>query len=387
MANIKTEVLMMTHLNFYFDLFDNFPYLDRWKNISLFKRVIIVVLIAWFPLVILTLNHRAGSFLLDVSMYTRFLVALPLLLLCPYYIRHKFRDIVFHFVDSEIVKKADRERYFSYVQSVLELRDSKVAKVIIWIVAYCATLSISTLTTSDLSSTWRTSSEHGELTLSHAGMWFSFVSQPIYSFVQFYFVYRVLLWWRLMFLISRMDLQLSASHGDDTGGLIFLSGSIKAFNLPVLALSTSVAAGAMNLVLYKNLAIEDLRFIVIGLILLCMALFIGPLLLFHKQLVRIKREAIFSYGAFGGYQLDEFEKKWLRRSKDTLGSSTLESADFSAVIDATSIVGKVYNMRTFPITKDVLLGFILCIILPFFPVLALKVPWKVIFKQLFELII
>jgi hypothetical protein len=376
----------MKHSVLPFNLFYNTPYLEKWRRLGLCRCIGIVILITWLPLVALSFFHRPHNFLTDVAIYLRFLVALPVLLISPSLIKLRFRKIVNHFVESDIVKAPDRDKFLDYIKTTMELRDSRVAKVIIWIFIYSLIFILMNKSVAPLGATWKMTEENGELSLSLAGGWFAFVSQPIYSFVQLYFLYRVLLWWRFLFLVSRLDLQLSATHGDDTGGLIFLGGSIRAFSLPAFAFSTSIAAGAINLILYEGLVLEELKITLGLLVLISLLLFVAPLLLFHPPLLRLKNKAVLSYGRLGGQQLEAFEKRWLYKTKQSLGPSLLDSAEFSSVTDATSIINKVYKMRTVPFSANVLTTFIVAILLPFIPVFALKMPVVEIFKKLFSLV-
>ena len=380
------EVTYLKSKSHDFNLFDNTPYLDRFRSFGLKKCVVFVVVITWLPLAFLSMFYSPESFFTDFTMYVRFLVAMPLLLLSPIIFKDKIGAIVNHFVDADIVKESEQEKFFFYIQSTMKLRDSRLAKSLIWLAVYAGVLYFTNESGPHVLSTWRAQSMNGELAFTIAGRWFTFVSQPIYSFIQIYFLYRVLLWWRFMLLVSLLDLQLRASHGDDTGGLVFLGGFIRLFKIPVFAFSVSIAAGAMNLVLYKDFALEDLKFILITLIAFCFLLFVAPLLLFVRPLVKTKNLAILSYGKLGGQQLEQFENKWLHQSKNNLKFSLLESPEFSSVTDAISVVNKVSKMRTIPFTPEVLIGFVICIIAPFLPVFSLKIPWTDLLKKLLGLI-
>lgn len=370
----------------YFDLFQDNPYLARWKEIGHVKCVGMIVMITWIPLVILSAFHRSESFLTDISIYIKFLVALPLILSSPEMIKAKFEGITNHFLNSDLVKDSEVQKFKSYMYTTKSLRESPMAKTIIWILAYVGVILLMRETTKDFAGSWRTVGEDGILSLSLAGRWFTFVSQPIFSFVMMYFMYQAILWWRFLFLVSKLDLQVRASHGDDTGGLFFLGGSIGAFNFPAMAFSTSIAAGAVNLVLYKGLAVNDLKFTLILLVAFCLLLFVAPLLFFLKPLMRAKRQAIYNYGRLGNYQLEAFENKWLSSSNKGLNPALLESTDFSTVTDTISIVNKAYTMKIMPFSPKNVATLVLFILLPFLPVFAMTMPWKDIFQQLFKLV-
>lgn len=366
-----------------FDLFSNTPFFERWRHIGLGKCIGVLILITWMPLIFLSTFYKPEVFLTDLSLHMKFFVALPLLFLAPLSIKNKLGDLVNHFIRSDIIKRTDHVKFISYVDSTLFWRSSKCAKLIIWILIYASMIYMVSHVTPEHAASWRLDESGSFLKLSPAGIWFSFVAQPVYSFVQFYFIYRVLLWFRLLVLISRLDLQLNASHGDDTGGLIFIGGSLKIFYIPVLAFSASVAIGVLNLVLNKNFDISELKVVGFVLIGFNFFVFVFPLFFFYGPLMKAKHYAILNYGALGGHQLLQFDAKWLLNDKVSL----LESNDFSTVTDTASIVNKVYKMRSLPFSRNVFIGLMLCTVFPFLPVLAVKLEWSVIFNQLVKVLI
>jgi hypothetical protein len=368
------------------DLFDYSSHFNRWNKFGLKTWIGVVLIITWFPVFILSFLHRPVEFLFDVTVNARFLIALPLLLISPYVMKQKFRHLARHFIECDIVKDLAREKFYQYIQSTSKLGHSFVAKAVIWIIVYLVVLSFALRNAEDFSSSWLLRNVNGELSMSPAGLWFTFIGQPIYSYVQLYFLYKGILWWRFLFLVSCLDLQLRASHGDDTGGLIFLGESLRSFRLPVLAFSVSIAAGAINLVLHKGFLIEDLKFTVGILLGFSVFLFVFPLIFFFRPLLKAKQMGVLSYGRLGAQQLEAFENKWLYQSKQKLGPSLIESGDFSNVADSISIVNKVYNMRVIPVTRQMFLSFVLIILLPFLPVFFLTLPWKEMLKNIFMLL-
>ena len=360
----------MKTAQFQFDLFNTTPYLDHLKKMTLFQFVILVVLFTWLPLVILS-SFGSKSLLWDITTNVRFLFVLPLLMLTPYFIRESLWRIVNHFTESKIVTESEKDLFQSYIQTTLHWRDSGIVKILLWVIIYIGVFLVSQPPIS---------------TAALANNWFKFVSQPIYLFVQLYFIYRAILWWLFLFKVSRLDLQLKAAHGDEAGGLAFLGGSIRIFCLPIFALSASVSARAVNYILYEGGTLDELKIIVGILIGFFFLLFITPLFLFHPKLLQVKIRSCFSYGKLAHHQLQEFEQKWINRSLNR-NVSLIDAPDFSAVIDSTSIVTNANTMQLLPFKPKALISFVLSIVLPFLPIVALKIPWVEILKQVFKLII
>jgi len=58
--------------------------------------------------------------------------------------------------------------------------------------------------------------------LTAAGYWLAFVSIPLFQFILFRWYMRLVLWFRLLWQISRLNLHLTAAHPDREGGIGFL---------------------------------------------------------------------------------------------------------------------------------------------------------------------
>jgi len=224
--------------------------------------------------------------------------------------------------------------------------------------------------------------EEGHRHLSVAGWWFALVSQPIYVFFVFRFVYRLGLWWRFLWLTSRLDLELNAAHPDEAGGLAFLGLALPPFAVPTFAIASAVAGALADMVLWGGASVVSAKYLIIALAVILTGAFVGPLFFFVGGLARVKRQGMLHYGTLSERQLREFEEKWLSgRTK----KSTLEVPDFSAVIDLSSTTAATHHMKPRPFDRAQIVPIILAALLPFLPVLALQMPIKEIIMQLAKL--
>jgi hypothetical protein len=110
---------------------------------SLRQQVMLAVSVTWIPLAVLAAIQGVAigltqprSFLEDAGLYARFFVALPLLLVTPSKCRHKFQQIMRHFLSSGLVKEADRERFLAILTSTMRLRNSRLADWVCLVLAY-----------------------------------------------------------------------------------------------------------------------------------------------------------------------------------------------------------------------------------------------------------
>src|SRR5215813_10615251 len=96
----------------------------------LYRRVMILTLIAWLPLLLLaTFTPTTGSigrlsFFQDVEVHVRFLIALPVLIGAELLVHSRIRPAVRRFVERPIVLPEDLPRYHAAIQSAVRLRNS-----------------------------------------------------------------------------------------------------------------------------------------------------------------------------------------------------------------------------------------------------------------------
>jgi hypothetical protein len=101
------------------------------------RVAIILALGTWLPLVLLCLGEGlafGGSqipLLYDFGPHVRFLFALPVLILAEITIGQRIRETVTHFIDSELVAKADEGRFVAIIEDTVRFRDSRVATVLL----------------------------------------------------------------------------------------------------------------------------------------------------------------------------------------------------------------------------------------------------------------
>jgi hypothetical protein len=90
-----------------------------------------IVLIAWVPLLVLSLvgNYFLGgtaklSFLHDIEAHVRLLVALPVLIAAELIVHLRIRPKVKTFLSRHIVRQQDEPKFFAAIDSAMRLRNS-----------------------------------------------------------------------------------------------------------------------------------------------------------------------------------------------------------------------------------------------------------------------
>lgn len=355
------------------------------------RRACLLALIGWIPLVLFALLQslwlnadHVTPFLSQVGVHARYLAAVPLLVLAEAWCVPQINAIVRHFFESGMVRQQDRGQFADALSSTRAGLQSRGAEIAVFAFAYLIVLAtILSYQREDLPA-WAASSGITPV-FSPAGWWHMLVSLPLLLVLTFGWLWRLALWARLLWLISRLDLQLVASHPDHAAGLGFLGQSVRAFSAVALALTTVSAGRSAYLVLSgSGLPTPQLMFNV-GLALVLVTLFVAPLLAFTPRLMRVWRNGALLYGDLADKVGHAFEQKWLAASENR--GNPLEKSDFSAVNDLYAVVGNVHAIRFVPVDIKDLIVLAAAILLPFVPVVLLAFPLDEIWTSVGKLLL
>jgi hypothetical protein len=383
------------------ELFDSGPLLRWERSLGLIKsgrpiaakRAMIAVLIGWIPLAVLSAvqylvsgDELAKSFFFDIAVHVRFLLAVPALIFAEAECIPRLGRIVDHFAEAGLIIDSDRGRFESAVSSTRRLLDSMAGDIVMFVLAYAVVGFLVFYISIDTIIPWHRGTSSVGFRLSPAGWWHALVSLPLFLVIFFGWLWRLLLWTRFLFLMSRLDLHLIAGHPDRVGGLKFVGTSLRGFRLVSFALGAVVAGSIANRQFHQGEQPLAFKNMVIGLMIFLVVLFVGPLTIFLKKLRYTKTRGIFEYGGLARTVGTEFENKWIYR-KGTVDESSLDVQDFSATTDLFSIVSNVHEMREFPFTLRDLIGPIaVSALLPFIPLALLAMPLETILRGVVKLL-
>ena len=360
------------------------------------RRVVSAVLIGWAPLAVLAgfqnlawRDNPAESLLLDISLYSRFLIVVPLLIIAEVVCVPRMAEIARTFRSSGLLKDSDLARYEALVASTMRLYNSGTVELAIVGLAYAQILLFGgTFAFAEITeiSTWRAPISAGTRALSLAGWWWALVSMPLYLILSHIWLWRLFLWGRFLWRMSRLDLELIPAHPDLSGGLKFVGASVSSFSTLSFALGVGVAGPVTHLVVFEGYSPFVFKPFVIALVVLALILFAGPLLVFTRNLQRAKWQGMIDYGELANGQGREFEREWLRPGA-AADRRTPETPDFSSMADLCQIASNVFEMKPTLLDIKSVAGLILATLLPFFPVVLTVVPLREIVKGLMSLLL
>jgi hypothetical protein len=225
---------------------------------------------------------------------------------------------------------------------------------------------------------WEEAVVNGESSLSWAGTLAELVSNPIFLFLLFRWLWRFLVWTVLLFDISRLPLRLTAIHPDRAGGLAFLSIFPGVFGGLIFALSCVVASSMLKTIDLIDPGQLFIWLAIGGWILLMMAVFLLPLLVFMAPLYRVRETAMLEFGKLAQLHHKAFHERWIEQCGDP--GELLGSPDVSSVADLNACVQEAHNMQIIPLSLGCVLQTLVAAALPFLVVVATQVPLAEILK-------
>ena len=319
------------------------------------RRLLVMALVSWAPLLALSFaeGHAWGGvelpFLFDAEVNARFLVALPLLILAEVVVHQRMRLVLRQFVERGLISDATRARFDAAVASAIRLRNSTAAEVLLIALVYVVGVGFVWRTTQPDLAGWYGVSAGGRLQPSLAGWWLGCVSLPIFQFLLVRWYYRLFIWARFLWQVSRVELSLVPTHPDRVGGLGFLGTVSYAFSPVLVAQGTLLAGWIANRIFYAGAKLPDFKLDILGLVAMMVFVILGPLLVFGPQLAAAKRTGLREYGTLAERYVREFDRKWLRGGAPA-DEPLIGSGDIQSLADLGNSFEVVKGMRFAPFT-------------------------------------
>jgi len=356
------------------------------------RRLVAYLLITWVPLCLLSAFDARGadgtvSFLRDIDVHTRLLIALPLFVVAEPFVHGRLTGAVRQFIDRGLIAPGDLRRFAAAVVSSVKLRNSPLLEIAILLVAFIGGQWVWESRVSLNVGTWYNNDGADGSTLTLAGRWYAFVSLPLFRFLALRWLVRlIVVWYRFLWLVSRIPLRLNALHPDRTGGLGFLNTSVFAF-APILLANSSLLSGMVaQRIWYEGAALPQFKMEILGVVVVLMLLVLLPQTFFAIQLERTWRTGGGEYGILGSRYVDEFRRKWLTLRPHTR-ESLVGSADIQSLADLANAYEVIRDMYLVPITRTTVLRLGVLTIIPLLPLLLTMVPFEQIVDHALDMFI
>lgn len=351
-------------------------------------RILILTGVAWLPLVILTLidgtllnKDITIPFIKDITPYVRCLIVIPLLVMADNVIEPMMERVINYLKTSGMVPDTEKERLDDAVEKMAYLLNSK------WILLVLLMLAIlfSFIMRSDYDemwtergvTSWMLQLENGVVDETLAGTWFLLVTSPLVSFLVYRWVWRFVIWSILLKRVSRLKLELCASHTDLAGGLGVIGKGHSLFVFLFFILATLLSSDLASNMLYEEEVLVSIKQVTMVFIFISIVLLLIPFLFFSRKLVDLKHDALVEYSTLQNQISNDFHKKWIKEEAGDLVDSMQPSAmaDYSAVFD------NVNNMRILLVDPKSIIALVGILLIPFLPLALIETSvWDILQK-------
>lgn len=342
------------------------------------RRAIAAALLTFFPLLFLSiLQHRGVAhvdvpFLRDFSTYSRFLFAVPLLLLAENILGPRIATAASYFVDAGIVLEKDYASFNGFIERGLRARDSTLVEIVLAILAYILAF-VGLRSTEIHVSTWYLTRSGAGISFTWAGWWLILFCIPLFQFLVYRWVWRLFLWFQFLYRVRHLDLQLFPTHPDEAGGLGFVGDTQRFFGIILFALSVGTVGVLADDILYNKVPLSHFYAAIATYVVVAVLILVAPLCLFASLLLRTKRVGLHQYGALATAYTGAFHHKWITH-RTPAEEPLLGTRDLRSLADLGNSFELIEKMKPLPIDLLTLLHLVAACILPVTPLLLTVMP-------------
>jgi hypothetical protein len=337
-----------------------------------------IALAVWVPLAVgeilrLAWGLDVSPLFKDISVHTRLLVALPVLLLSERTLDAACASSIRNLYNGGFCERALLDRV---VASGERLRDRVLPELVLALVAFAfGQLTLWQVT----GATGLFSGAQDAGALSFPRLWYGAVALPLMQFVMLRWLWRWAIWSWMLVRFASLELKLIASHPDHSAGLGCLSKPLSPFAAFALA-SASVLAGAWGTQISgQRLTAQQEAPAILTLLVALTLVAIVPLLFFSGHLYWARRKSLTQFADFANEYARAFNARWLARGA---GAEALGSSDIQAFNDLVGTYATVSKTTLFAFGMRALIGIWVATLLPMAPLFSSGVQAEHILKRL-----
>ena len=356
----------------------------------LHRRMLLLAGIAWLPLVVLTLAGGVAwggvrvPVLHDLEAHVRFLVSVPLMVAAELIVHQRIRTVVAQFGERGLISPQDQTRFDGAIANAMRLRNSIVAEVVLlalafgfghWLWREHIALSVAT---------WYAEPTEAGIRLTTPGYWYAFVSLQVFRFIMLRWLFRLVVWYRFLWQVSRIPLRLNPLHPDRAGGLGFLAASVFAFAPVLLAHTVLLSAIVADRIWHEGARLPQFRIEIAAIMITLLLAVLGPQMFFILQLGQARRAGLREYGSLASRYVREFHRKWMEGGLSG-GDSLLGSGDIQSLADLGNSFEVVREMGLLPFGRQTVIRLAILIALPLLPLTLTMIPLEDLLDRAFGL--
>jgi hypothetical protein len=347
-------------------------------QLPMLRAAVVLALLAWLPPALLAIaqslidSHYSGwSFFTDLTVYTRFLIAVGVMVATERYADSRTLMLVQEFRNARLLSDHSRSAFATALAIADRRSSSRLAELLILIVAVVWSTITTLYTIETIGTSWEGSMVAGVATLSWAGEAGRFLSTPLFLFLVLRWFWRFLVWTALLYRISRLQLHLSPMHPDRSGGIGFLAIYPSIFSGLVFALSCVVTAAMLKELDFVHYDAQTVWLAIALWIAVILIVFIGPLLVFMPPIMAARTKALLDYGRLIQQFQQAFHRKWIDEARN--GQDLMGSSDLAPLSSLYATLKNVRALQLIPVDKAAIVQLVIAAGLPLLLVVAKQV--------------
>jgi hypothetical protein len=347
---------------------------------SIKRRILWFIAVTWVPLLVFAIvDGRAlgpsprESMLLDFATYARFFLTVPLLVIAENIIGPRLRDAALRFLRDGLVRREDLHSVEVAIEKVRHRREALGPELSLLAISFVTTWYLSAdQWYAGNASSWKSFQLSGGGT-SLAGLWYQFFAIPFVQFLILRWLWRLIIWICFLYQMSRIDLNLAATHPDGAGGLGFLGTAHSFLGFISFGIGMIVSADAAFRILFEGATIKTFQWVFISYVAINEILSLSPLLLFTPILFRTRLEWLRNYDSLAFRYDRAFHEKWVNNAHPP-EEPLLGTSDIQSLADLGNSIDRVRAMNAIPFEKRLVLHIAVMSALPALPLLFMLMP-------------
>ena len=324
-------------------------------------------------------GHKLFS-LAVIGVHVRLLVAIPLFFVCEAWVAPRMTEFVRNITRSGVVPRNALPGLESEIARTARWQDSWFSEAMCLLAALIFPLIGTQLHLVGATATHDASRSLAEGTL--VSRWYWIVCLPLFRFLMARWLWRLGLWCYFLWRVSKLDLNLVPTHPDGAAGMGYLEVVHIHFTPIIVALSAVQSASFAEEISAGRITFDSIYPGLVLILIVEAALFLGPLFIFSVKLWACRVKGLSDYMAFAAHYVNGFDRKWLGTDAPP-EAPLLGTPDLQSLADLSNSVGIVRNMRTAPLSMNLLANVVVAALLPILPLFLLRYPVAELAKKLF----
>jgi len=358
------------------------------------RAVIVLLVLAWLPLALLTIwqtmleGRQAGwSFFTDWTTYTRYCIAIAVMVATERYADGRLNLLLDNFVKARLVVQEGLPAYRDALSKADRLSSSVLAEAIMLACAIAWTTTVSDYAISIAGANWQGTFVAGEVVLSWAGWYEVIFSSTLFVFLAVRWMWRFFVWTNLLYAISRLPLRLVSHNPDRAAGLGFLTIFPTIFTGFIFAMGCVIASSVLKELTYQSHPPETVWLAIAAWMIVCVGWFVGPLLVFIWPLSTAQEKAMLEFGRYATLHHLALDDRLAAQVGHGEEDRRAAAPDFSLASSLNSILQSVRQQGMVPVNAGTLKQVVLAAGIPMIPVVLTLIPFIELLKWMFRKIV